>query len=182
MKKEYLTISEASKKYKKSSSTITRFARQNEKSNFVKKEKGKYLVSDAFLAANFKKVENHAPVEIQTSNQNEKKEIDKFGSEFINSLKSENEFLRSQSIEKDKQINTLLQRQFEQNSIIQTLQNRIESIGTKIDNSVLLISDKVKENKPVASNNIDNSNYGYTLASSVMIILLVIMIIIFLIV
>jgi hypothetical protein len=177
MKNEYLTISEASKKYKKSSSTITRFVRSNKQTKFVKEEKGKYLVSDAFLATNFKKVETHAPVEIQTSNQS--KEND---NSLVNTLKSENEFLRSQSIEKDKQINTLLQRQFEQNSIIQTLQNRIESIGTKIDNSVLLISDKVKENKPVASNNIDNSNYGYTLASSVMIILLVIMIIIFLIV
>ena len=157
MEKEYLTIKEAAKNYNVSSSTITRFARGHQKTKFVKKEKGRFLVSDSLLSSNFEKAEIHEPSEIQTSNQS--KEND--NNLMVATLKSENEFLRSQSIEKDKQINTLLQRQFEQNSIIQTLQNRIENIGTKIDNSVLLISNKVKENKDRNKGSCNTCAYSY---------------------
>jgi hypothetical protein len=194
MKNEYLTIKEAAAKYKKGSSTITRFVREHQKTKFVKKEKGRFLVSDSLLSSNFEKVETHEHLEIQTSNQSEpKKEIEKekIGSELVHALKSENEFLRSQISKKDSQIDkkdsqieNLLQRQFEQNSIIQTMQNRFDLIGTKIDSSVLLLSEKVNENKPIPPGRNDNekgNDNGFTIASAIMIILLVVAIIVFLI-
>lgn len=144
MEKEFLSIKKASEKYKASSSTITRFARQNQKTKFVKKENGKFLISDSLLKTNFEKVETHDDLQIQTSN-NQSEPVPK--NELVTALKSENDFLRSQITSKDSQIDKLLQRQYEQNTIIQTLQSRIDSIGNKIDSSVLLLSEKVKENK-----------------------------------
>lgn len=235
MKNEFLTIKEAAAKYQKGSSTITRFVREHQKTKFVKKEKGRFLVSDSLLSSNFEKVEvkeiigaDHAPakekendnslvvdtlkseneflrsqivlkdvqlnernsqiethehLEIQTSTE-PKKEKEKIGSELAQTLKSENEFLKTEIGNKQRTIDTLLERQFEQNTIIQTLQSRIDGIGNKIDNSVLLLSEKVKENKQVAPGPLQEkgNDNGFTIASSVMIILLVIMIIVFLIV
>jgi hypothetical protein len=171
MKNDFLTIKQASTKYSVSASTITRFARKNEHTKFVSKENGKYLISDSLLKTSFEKAENHAPVETKTENSNEK---------VINFLQSQNEFLQSQIIEKDSQIQNLLQRQFEQNTIIQTLQNRFEGIGNKIDSSVLLLSEKVKENKEVAPEPEKQNDNGFTIASAVMILLLVLMIIVYL--
>lgn len=177
MENEFLSIKKATEKYKASSSTITRFARQNSKTKFVKKENGKFLVSDSLLKAKFEKVESHDDLRIQTSNQSEP--LPKNENELVTALKSENDFLRSQITSKDSQIDKLLQRQYEQNTIIQTLQSRIDSIGNKIDSSVLLLSEKIKENKNAPGPTKENDN-GFTIASSVMIILLVLAIIVFL--
>ena len=95
-------------------------------------------------------------------------------------LKSENEFLKNEIGNKQKTIDTLLERQFEQNTIIQTLQSRIDGIGNKIDNSVMLLSEKVKENKNVPPEPEKQNDNGFTIASAVMILLLVLMIIVFL--
>ena len=178
MEKEYLSIRQASEKYKISSSTITRLARQNENTNFVKKEKGKFLVSDFFLSTNFEKVE----IKEVINHDEPKKESKEIDNNLVSILQNQNEFLQNEITNKNKVIDTLLERQFEQNTIIQTMQNRFDGIGNKIDSSVLLLSDKVKENKTVRPGTIQNesSNFGYTVASSVMIILLVLAIIVFL--
>ena len=164
--------------------TITRFARAHQKTKQVKKEKGRFLISDSLLAANFEKEEKHAPVEIQNFNQAEPKaknlESEQIGSELVTMLKSENEFLKNEIGNKQKTIDTLLERQFEQNTIIQTLQSRIDGIGNKIDNSVMLLSEKVKENKNVPPEPEKQNDNGFTIASAVMILLLVLMIIVFL--
>lgn len=184
MEKEYLSIRQASEKYKMSSSTLTRFARSNENTNFVKKEKGRFLILDSLLSSNFEKVEKEILITDNRHDEpNQKTEIKENDNILmVSQLQKENEFLRMEIGNKNKTIDTLLQRQLESNTIIQTLQNRFESIGTKIDNSVLLLSEKVKENRPVTSTikEKDTSNFGYTVASSVMIILLVLAIIIFL--
>ena len=83
--------------------------------------------------------------------------------------------------EKDKQIDKLLQRQSEQNIIIQTLNNKIEGLSNKVESSVPLLIEAVKENKPVAPVPQEKSNdNGFTIASAIMIILLVVMIVIYL--
>lgn len=185
MKDDFLTIKEASQKYEVSVSTITRLARQSSKTKFVRKEKGKYLVSDSFLSTNYEKAESKSSVVTPTPLQKENGK--NFEVESI--LKTENEYLKSQIdkkdsqiLEKDRQINKLLQRQFEQNTIIQTMQNKIETLSSRIDNGVKMLSESVKENKtppPIQTSN-DNSNFGFTIATAVMIILLVVMIIVYL--
>lgn len=186
---KFLSIKQALQKYEVSQTTLTRFARTHQKTENVKKENRKYFILDSFLASHFQLVDNHLDsLTIQTSNQSEQKKESSTKEkelELVTILKSQNEFLQNQIIEKDKQLNDksnqidkLLQRQFEQNTIIQTLQNRFEGMERKIDNSVLLVSEKVKENKNVVHDK-QNDN-GFTIASAVMIILLVVMIIVYL--
>jgi len=176
---KFLSIKDALQKYEVTQTTLTRFARTHQKTKNVKKENRKYFILDSFLASHFQVVANHLDsLTIQTSNQSEKKESSTKEKELVTALKSENEFLKSQIAKKDSQIDKLLERQFEQNTIIQTLQNRFEGMERKIDNSVLLVSEKVKENKNVVHDK-QNDN-GFTIASAVMIILLVVMIIVYL--
>jgi hypothetical protein len=172
MENEFLSIKQASKKYKVSASTITRFVREHQKTKFAKKEKGKFLILDSLLNANFEKVENKELTN-QDNQDKPKKESDNL---IVDTLKSENEFLRSQLVGKDKQIDTLLQRQLESNTIIQTLQS---NLSTKIDNSLPLLVGAVKESKQVApSTNTDNFNF--TVWAALLVLLLVVAIIIFL--
>ncbi len=206
---KFLSIKEAVQNYKTSRATITRLAKKHEQTENVKKEKGKYFILDSFLNTHFLKMSNSNTQLLKTSNSDKsqkqfskgKKENDlesgKIGSELVNSLKSQNEFLQSQIIskdvqlskmdsqlvEKDNQINKLLQRQYEQNSIIQTMQNRFESLQNGIDNGVKILSENVKEQKPVTytvTENEKGNDNGFTIASAVMIILLVLMIVIYL--
>jgi hypothetical protein len=168
---KFLTIKEALQEYEVSQTTLTRFARTHEKSKEVKKENRKFSISDSLLASHFQKRNSHLASQTIQISHSEEKESDTVA----NILKSQNEFLQSQIVEKDSQINKLLQRQSEQNIIIQTLQNRMDLIGTKIDDSVLLLAEKVSKTPP--SEDKDN---GFTIAAALMIILLVITIIIFL--
>ncbi|WP_445956645.1 hypothetical protein [Yeosuana sp.] len=201
---EYLPISEASKIYKTSKTALTRLANKNINSKHIKKENKMFLISVELLESKYEKrvssseKENrtrvntkpntHEPqkesIGIQTSNQSEP--LPKNDTELVTILKTQNEFLQSQIIEKDKQlhdkssqIDKLLQRQYEQNSIIQTMQNRFESIGQQIDTSTLLLSEKLKENKSLPGSAKENDN-GFTVAAAVMILLLVVMIIVYL--
>lgn len=182
---KFLSIKDALQKYEVTQTTLTRFARTHQKTKNVKKENRKYFILDSFLASHFQTMDSHLDsLTIQTSNQSEPKKESSKELEIVTILKSQNEFLQNQIIEKDSQINKLLQRQSEQNIIIQTLQNRFEVLQNGIDNGVKMLSESMKENKEVPpgrnDKQNDNSNYGYTLASSVMIILLVIMIVIYL--
>jgi len=103
MNEEYLTIIQASNKYDRSYSTITRFARENKKSKFVKIEKRKFLISDAFLAITFQTQPVPKKDNTVLSNLENKSELLFF-------LKSENDFLKNQIAKKDNQIDKLLEK------------------------------------------------------------------------
>ncbi|WP_338794310.1 hypothetical protein [Bernardetia sp. MNP-M8] len=181
----FLSIKQALEKYEASQTTLTRFARENQKTKNVKKEGGKFYILDSFLASHFQAVNSHLVSQtISANSHSEEKKDSKKDLELVTILKTQNEFLQNQIKEKDKQLNDkssqidkLLQRQYEQNSIIQTMQNRFENLQNGIDNGVKMLSESVKEQKPVTEKGNDN---GFTIASAVMIILLVVMIIIYL--
>lgn len=208
---EYLPISEATKIYKISKTALTRLANKNINDKHIKKENKMFLVSVELLESKYKKrvsspvKESEAQAEHVTehvrtidrtrANTSEPKkenenQNEKIGLELVNSLKSQNEFLQNQIIvkdvqldKKDSQIENLLQRQFEQNSIIQTMQNRFEGLQNGIDNGVKMLSESVKENKPISlgRNESEKGNdNGFTIASAIMIMLLVLAIIVFL--
>ncbi len=206
---KFLSIKDALQKYEVTQTTLTRFARTHQKTKNVKKENRKYFILDSFLASHFQVVASHLDsLTIHTSNQSEPKkesstnekdknlESGKIGSELVNSLKSQNEFLQSQIIskdvqlskmdsqlvEKDNQINKLLQRQYEQNSIIQTMQNRFDLVGKQIDTSTLLISEKVTQKNeviPGISQTEKGNDNGFTIASAILILLAVALLVLF---
>ncbi len=203
---EYLPISKSVKIYKTSKTALTRLANKNIDTKNIRKENSMFLISVELLESKYEKrvsssaKENRTRVNtepnttepqkesigIQTSTEPKKEKEN--SNELVTALKSQNEFLQSQIIEKDKQLNDkssqidkLLQRQYEQNSIIQTLQNRFDGMERKIDTSTLLLSEKVSQKKEVAPGQTDQKNdNGFTIASAVMIILLVVAIIVFL--
>lgn len=186
---KFLSIKEAVLNYKTSRATITRFAKKHQQTKNVKKENGKYFILDSFLDTHFLKMTTQNTQILKMSNsQNQSSKTEKNGdlenekikSELVTILKSENEFLKNEIGNKQKTIDTLLERQFEQNTIIQTLQGRIDGIGNKIDNSVMLLSEKVKENKNVPSGLEKQNDNGFTIASAIMILLLVLAIVVFL--
>ncbi len=179
---KFLSIKQALQKYEVSQTTLTRFARTHQNSKEVKKENRKFFISDSLLASHFQVMDNHLDsLTIQTSNQSEPKKENSKELELITVLKTQNEFLQSQIVEKDSQINKLLQRQSEQNIIIQTLQNNFDGMERKIDSSTNLLSEKVTQKNEVGPNNgMEKGNdNGFTIAASIMIILLVVAIIVF---
>lgn len=189
---EYLPISKAVEIYKISKTSLTRLANKNINSVSVKKENGMFLISVELLDEKYEKrvsslakETEHTTEHVRTisrtrANTSEPKK-DTNENEVVNLLKSENEFLKKEVGNKQKTIDTLLQRQSEQNIIIQTLNNKIETLSNKVESSVPLLIEAVKENKPVTPVPADKSNdNGFTIASAIMIILLVVMIVVYL--
>jgi len=121
----FLSIKQALEKYEASQTTLTRFARENQKTKNVKKEGGKFYILDSFLASHFQAVNSHLVSQtISANSHSEEKKDSKKDLELVTILKTQNEFLQNQIKEKDKQLNDkssqidkLLQRQYEQNSI-----------------------------------------------------------------
>lgn len=187
-KDDFLQISKAIEIFDTSYSSVQRLCRKEKAGKRVKKVKNKYVIAYSLLSEHFElkdttkertppAKEEERKISLSAGNGRENEEESQ--KLLINSLNSQIDYLKSQITSKDSQIDKLLQRQSEQNIIIQTLQT---SLSNKIDSSVPLLVDAMKENKPVApapAPQKENDN-GFTLAASIMIVLLVVMIIVYL--
>lgn len=120
MEKNYITIKEACDTYNKSLSTIRRIVKEAPK-NAVKKEKLKTGYDKVFLSTEYlDKYFKNSSTQAQNSNSS--------NDGFTNSLNDTIEFLKAQLIEKDKQIESFLQRQYENNVIIERMQQKEQNL------------------------------------------------------
>lgn len=176
----FLSISKAIEIFDTSYSSVQRLCRKEKNSKRVKKKSNKYIIQYSLLSEHFKLLER--PQKQGTSKQGTPTHVEKdepnLDSQkvFIESLNSQIDFLKIQMTNKDNQIDKLLQRQSEQNIIIQTLQT---SLSNKIDSSVPLLVDTMKETRPHTTPTPPNNDNGFTIAAAVLILLTVALLILF---
>jgi hypothetical protein len=96
---DFININEASEMFNVSPSTITRFARRYEQTEFVRKKKGKFIIQISLLKANFDEVSIDIPAKEAKFDYKE---------ELITILKSENDFLKKVILQQNIQITNLL--------------------------------------------------------------------------
>ncbi|WP_338770423.1 hypothetical protein WAF17_22595 (plasmid) [Bernardetia sp. ABR2-2B] len=185
-KDEFLQISKAIEIFDTSYSSVQRLCRKEKAGKRVKKKSNKYIIQYSLLKEHFKLKES---TKVRTPPHVEKAEPNNMagslsaagaaGSDdrLIDSLNSQIDFLTSQINSKDSQIDKLLQRQSEQNIIIQTLQT---SLSNKIDSSVPLLVDSIKEVRTVpAPPPAQNNDNGFTVAAAILILLTILLIVLF---
>jgi hypothetical protein len=121
---EWITINEACTKYNKSNSSIRRIVaelKKNDKKKIKVADGGKILISIAYLDNHFK-VNTNRQNEYSTTNQ-------------VNNHSELLELLKNQLAEKDKQIESLIERNRESNILLSQLQSKAlqldEVPGTK---------------------------------------------------
>ena len=178
-KDDFLQISKAIEIFDTSYSSIQRLCRKEKSTKRVKKRSNKYVIQYSLLKEHFDLLEKEPttrPPKIDKPN-NTAGSVGAVGvdNRLVDSLTIQIDYLKSQINSKDSQIDKLLQRQSEQNIIIQTLQT---SLSNKIDSSVPLLVDSIKEVRTVPTPPAENDN-GFTIASAVLILLLVALLILF---
>lgn len=129
MENKYISIKEACEQFNKSISTIRRIVKEAPK-NQLKKEKlktghEKVYISSEYLNECFNVINKE-------SNQREFKSVS--NDAYLNSLNEQLEFLKKQLEEKDKQIESFLQRQYESNVIIERLQQKEQNLLESLEN------------------------------------------------
>jgi len=180
-KDDFLQISKAIEIFNTSYSSIQRLCRKEKMSKRVKKKSNKYVIQYSLLIEHFDLKASEKEPTTPRPKIDEPKQTAGAGSDdkLVDTLNSQIDFLTSQINSKDSQIDKLLQRQFEQNTIIQTLQT---SLSNKIDSSVPLLIDSIKEVRTPAPATppapAENDN-GFTIASAVLILLTVLLLILF---
>lgn len=111
---EWITINEACAKYNKSNSSIRRIVadlKKNDKKKIKVIEGGKILISIAYL-------DNHFKVNLNTQNEYSETSQMNNHSELV-------ELLKHQLSEKDKQIESLIERNRESNILLSQMQNKV---------------------------------------------------------
>lgn len=117
---EWITINEACTKYSKSNSSIRRIVadlKKNNKKKIKVIEGGKILISIAYL-------DNHFKVNLNTQNEYSQTSQMNNHSELV-------ELLKQQLLEKDKQIESLIERNRESNILLSQMQNKVLMIEEK---------------------------------------------------
>ena len=186
---KFLSIKEAQDQYDTSRTTLTRLANKHKTTKDVEVRKRKFYISTTLLDKHFPQSTHSDNMDIQStqmSNQNNHAQNQSSKTENRETTKDVDlvKFLQDQITEKDvqlkekdNQINKLLQRQSEQNIIIQTMQNRFEGLQNGIDNGVKLLSEKTKE----TNHSHKGTDNGFTIASAILILLAVALLVVFLI-
>lgn len=186
---KFLSIKEAQDQYDTSRTTLTRLANKHKATKDVEVRKRKFYISTTLLDKHFPQSTHSDNTDIQstqmstqnnhtqnasskTENRENTKDVDLV--KFLQDQITEKDV---QLREKDKQIDKLLQRQSEQNIIIQTMQNRFEGLQNGIDNGVKLLSEKTKE----TNRSHKSTDNGFTIASAILILLAVALLVVFLI-
>jgi hypothetical protein len=111
---EWITINEACTKYNKSNSSIRRIVaelKKNDKKKIKLADGGKIFISIAYLDNHFK---------VNTNSQNEYSEANQ-----VNNHSELLELLKQQLSEKDKQIESLIERNRESNILLSQLQSKV---------------------------------------------------------
>jgi preprotein translocase subunit Sss1 len=128
---QYVQLKEASELTGKNEMTIRRLAKKPESKKYVKREEKKILINAEYLYKHYpptpKVVDQQAP--IQKSIQNEQEPIHVYRQEYIQNLLAAKDetikFLNSELESRERTLNQVLERNREQNIIMQSLQDKI---------------------------------------------------------